>query len=127
MRQQQIGMAFLMMGMFSLGGLTACTSSPTSQVSQSDRGQGNMANPSESNAPPTAERAQKRAEVRKQIEAVLTPEQVQQLQSKLNQGEKMRKALRELNLQADQKTKIQDIFKAAYPNQAKPAPPVQQG
>jgi Spy/CpxP family protein refolding chaperone len=122
MRQQQFGIAFLLMGMLSLGGLSACTSSPSSQASQSDGGQENMANPSESNAPPTAERAQKRAEVRKQIEAVLTPEQVQQLQSKLNQGERMRTALRELNLQADQKTKIQDIFKAAHPNKTKQAP-----
>jgi Spy/CpxP family protein refolding chaperone len=120
MRQQQFGMTFLLMGMLSLGGLSACTSSPPSQVSQSEGGQQNMANPSESNAPPTAERAQKRAEIRKQIEAVLTPEQVQQLQGKLNGGERMRTALRSLNLQADQKTKIQDIFKAANPTQDKP-------
>jgi Spy/CpxP family protein refolding chaperone len=122
MKQQQFGIVFLLMGILSLGGLSACTSSPSSQASQSEGGQQNMANPSESNAPPTAERAQKRAEVRKQIEAVLTPEQVQQLQGKLNEGERMRKALRSLNLQADQKTKIQDIFKAAYPNQAQQAP-----
>jgi Spy/CpxP family protein refolding chaperone len=121
MRQQQIGMVFLLTSMLSLGGLSACTSSPPSQVLQSDGGQGNAAvNPSESNAPPTAERVQKRAEVRKQIEAVLTPEQVQRLQGKLNEGERMRKALRSLNLQADQKTKIQDIFKAANPTQDKP-------
>lgn len=122
MRQQQFGIAFLMMGMLSLGGLSACTSSPPSQNSQSEGDPVNVANPSELNAPPTAERAQKRAAVRKQIEAVLTPEQLQQLQSKLNQGERMRTALRELNLQADQQTKIQDIFKAAHPNQTKQAP-----
>jgi hypothetical protein len=120
MKQQQFGIAFLLMGMLSLGGLSACTSSPSSQASQSEGGQQNMANPSESNAPPTAERAQKRAEIRKQVEAVLTPEQVQQLQGKLNEGERMRKALRSLDLQADQKTKIQDIFKAANPTQDRP-------
>jgi Spy/CpxP family protein refolding chaperone len=117
MRQLQLGLAFLLMGMLPLGGLSAYTLSLTSQSLQSDVAPVNAANLSESNAPPTAERAQKRAEVRKQVEAVLTPEQVQQLQGKLNEGEKMRKALRALNLQADQKTKIQDIFKTAYPAQ----------
>jgi Spy/CpxP family protein refolding chaperone len=120
MRHQRFRMVFLLMGVLSLGSLSACNSSPASQASQSDTGQANAANPSESNAPSAAERAQKRAAVRKQIEAVLTPEQVQQLESKLKQGEKMRKALRELNLQADQKTKIQDILKAAYPHRSKP-------
>jgi Spy/CpxP family protein refolding chaperone len=37
------------------------------------------------------------------------------LSAKLQQGEKMRKAVFSLNLTAEQKTKIQDIFKAAYP------------
>jgi Spy/CpxP family protein refolding chaperone len=46
---------------------------------------------------------------------VLTPEQVQQLETKVKGGEKMRKALSELNLTAEQKTKIKDILKTAYP------------
>lgn len=38
------------------------------------------------------ERAQRREAMRKQIETVLTPEQSQQLQTKLQQGTRMREA-----------------------------------
>jgi len=69
-----------------------------------------------------AERQEKREAVRKQIEAVLTPDQVKQLEAKLQQGEKMRQALSSLDLTADQKTKIQGILKAAYPQRQQPAP-----
>jgi Spy/CpxP family protein refolding chaperone len=89
MRQQQLGMARqkqLEMAFLLMGGLSAYTLSLPYQVSPPDVGQVIAANPSESNAPPTAERAQQRAAVRKQVEAVLTPEQVQQLQSKLDQS-----------------------------------------
>ncbi len=119
MKHQQFGMAFLLMGVLSVGSLSACSSSPSSQASQPDAGQAVAASPSESNAPSAAERAQKRAAVRKQIEAVLTPDQAKEFKSKLSQGEKMRQALRDLNLQSDQKTKIQDILKAAYPHRTK--------
>ncbi len=54
--------------------------------------------------------------MKKQIEAVLTPDQVKQLESKLQQGEKMRDAMRELNLSEDQKTKIREIYKSARAN-----------
>lgn len=59
------------------------------------------------------ERAQRREAMRKQIEAVLTPEQSQQLQAKLQQGVKRREAMASLNLTPEQKTKIQDIMKSA--------------
>ena len=89
-----------------VGGITACNSSNSSDASQS-------------NASQSQERTQKREAVRKQIEAVLTPEQVQQLQTKLQQGEKMRQALSSLNLTPDQKTKIQEIYKANYAQRQK--------
>jgi Spy/CpxP family protein refolding chaperone len=81
------------------------------------------ANPASSTQPKanSAERAKKRAEVRKQIDVVLKPEQVKQLNAKLKGGEKMRKALSEINLTAEQKTKIKAILKAAYPNVQKPS------
>jgi Spy/CpxP family protein refolding chaperone len=44
---------------------------------------------------------------------VLTPEQVQQLQAKLQQGTRMREAMASLNLTSEQKTKIQEIMKSA--------------
>ncbi|MER3475525.1 MAG: hypothetical protein C4287_01665, partial [Leptolyngbya sp. ERB_1_2] len=67
----------------------------------------------------TTERSKRREAVRKQVEAVLTQDQVQQLETKLQQGEKMRQALSEINLTADQKTKVQDILKTAYANRQK--------
>jgi Spy/CpxP family protein refolding chaperone len=51
--------------------------------------------------------------MKKQIEAVLTPDQMKQLESKLQQGDKMRDAMASLNLTAEQKTKIREIYKSA--------------
>lgn len=119
MKRQFFAIA-LLMGMLSVGALSACTPSRSSQAQpetgQSDGSQTAVANPIETGAPSPEERAQKRAAVLKQIKGVLAPEQDQQLQTKLQQGEKMRTALQGLDLQADQKTKIRDILKAAYPH-----------
>ncbi len=60
------------------------------------------------------EREQRRDARRKQIEEVLTPDQVQQLQAKLKNGEKLRNAISSLNLTADQKNKIQIIMEKSY-------------
>ncbi len=60
------------------------------------------------------EREQRREARRKQIEAVLTPDQIQKLQAKLKQGEKLHNAIASLNLTADQKNKIQIIMEKAY-------------
>jgi Spy/CpxP family protein refolding chaperone len=65
------------------------------------------------------ERSRKRAETQKKIEAFLTQDQVKQLGAKLQQGEKMRKALSEMNLTAEQRTKIEAVFKAGHPNRDK--------
>lgn len=60
------------------------------------------------------EREQRREARRKQIEAVLTPDQVQQLQAKMKNGDKLRNAISSLNLTADQKNKIQIIMEKSY-------------
>ncbi len=114
--------ATLLVGTLMMG-VSACGQSNSAQTPQSDATSASPSNSAPSNttsAPDEAqkaERAQKREAVRKQIIAVLTQEQAQQFQTKVQSGEKMRQALRELNLTADQKTKIQDILKAAYPRQ----------
>jgi hypothetical protein len=60
------------------------------------------------------QREQRREARRKQIEAVLTPDQVQQLQAKLKQGDKLRSAISSLNLTTEQKAKIQIIMEKSY-------------
>ncbi len=109
----------LLLGTFLVGGVTACSQSNSSEPSQagtmpSDAPQGDKA--------PSPERAQRREAMRKQIEAVLTPEQSQQLQTKLQQGVRMREAMASLNLTPEQKTKIQDIMKAARAQRQGQAP-----
>ena len=139
MKRTTIAPAFLLVGALLIGGLSACTQSNASEATQPDTTAANpvssdqakadsassqtalpvaaTATPANSAQPKAtdAERAQKREELRKQVEAELTPEQVQQLETKVKGGEKMRKALSELNLTAEQKTKIKGILKAAYP------------
>ena len=138
MKRTTIAPAFLLVGALLIGGLSACTQSNASEATQPDTTAANpvssdqakadsassqTAQPVAATATPSsaqpkatdAERAQKREELRKQVEAELTPEQVQQLETKVKGGEKMRKALSELNLTAEQKTKIKGILKAAYP------------
>ncbi|MEG4944836.1 hypothetical protein [Microcoleus sp. F4-D5] len=138
MKRTTIAPAFLLVGALLIGGLSACTQSNASEATlpdttatnpvSSDRAKADSAStqtaqpvaatgiPSSAQPKATdAERAQKREELRKQVEAVLTREQVQQLETKVKAGEKMRKALSELNLTAEQNTKIKDILKTAYP------------
>ncbi len=62
------------------------------------------------------EAQKRREEIRNKIKAVLTPEQVKQLESKMQGGEKMRQVLTSLNLTADQKTKIEAIYQTARAN-----------
>ncbi|MEG4499595.1 hypothetical protein QUB05_10005 [Microcoleus sp. F10-C6] len=138
MKRTTIAAAFVLVGALLVGGLSASRQSNTSEATQPDTTATNpvssdqakadsastqTAQPVAATATPSsaqpkatdAERAQKREELRKQVEAVLTPEQVQQLETKVKGGEKMRKALSELNLTAEQKTKIKEILKTVYP------------
>lgn len=100
----------MLLGTLLMSGITACSQSNSSEPPQA----GNTApNATQANNAQSPERAQRREAMRKQIEAVLTPEQAQQLQAKLQQGTKMRDAMASLNLTPEQKTKIQAIMKAA--------------
>ncbi|MBN3871956.1 MAG: hypothetical protein V7L00_07340 [Nostoc sp.] len=118
MIKKQIILPTLLLATILIGGITGCTNSKSPDVSQGDNGTKVSDTKNTTNSPPsnTPERAEKREAVRKQVEAVLTPDQVKQLSGKLQQGERMRKAVLSLNLTAEQKTKIQDIFKTAYPH-----------
>ncbi|MEH2434971.1 MAG: hypothetical protein V7K25_12080 [Nostoc sp.] len=118
MIKKQIILPTLLLATILIGGMTGCTSSKSPDVSQGNDSGTKVSDTSTTNSPAsnTPERAQKREEVRKQVEAVLTPDQAKELSTKLQQGEKMRKAVLSLNLTAEQKTKIQDIFKTAYPH-----------
>ncbi|MBC7973121.1 MAG: hypothetical protein H7Z11_23865, partial [Verrucomicrobia bacterium] len=99
----------ILLGTLLVGGVTAC-----SQPNTLESPQGNTT-PATSQSTDTqpSDRTQKREAMRKQIEAVLTPKQSQQLQAKLQQGARMREAMASLNLTPEQKTKIQNIMKAA--------------
>ncbi len=120
MNRQTIAATFLAAA--AMMGVSACGQSNSAQAPDTTPASPTTAQASNPAGTPEqkAERAKKRAEVRKQIEGVLTPEQLQQFQAKVKGGEKMRQALTEVNLTADQKTKIQDILKAAYPRQQEP-------
>jgi len=67
------------------------------------------------------EREQRREARRKQIEAVLTPDQVQMLRAKLKNGDKLRNAIASLNLTADQKNKIQIVMEKSYEQTPNPS------
>ena len=115
MIKKQIIIPTLLLATILIGGMTGCTSSKSPDVSQGENSGTKVSNTNASGAT-TPQSAEKREAVRKQVEAVLTPDQVKQLSAKLQQGERMRKAVLSLNLTAEQKTKIQDIFKTAYPH-----------
>lgn len=109
-----------------LAGITACNrSDSTAAAPQSDSSQPaatstqGSSQDKQTKAAPTPEQLKQREAVRKQIETVLTPDQTKLLETKVQQGEPMRKALNELNLTDDQKAKIRDIRKAAYANRKK--------
>lgn len=118
-----------------LGGvLTACNqaSSPdspqtspstvASTISQANSSPATTpSNTPQANGSTTPEREQRRDARRKQIEAVLTPDQVQQLQAKLKNGDKLRNAVASLNLTADQKAKIQIIMEKSYEQTPNPS------
>jgi Spy/CpxP family protein refolding chaperone len=120
MIKKQIILPTLLLASILIGGMTGCSSSKSPDVSQGDNSGGTKVsdtNASATNSPASnTSRAEKNEAVRKQIEAVLTPDQAKELSGKLQKGEKMRKALFSLNLTPDQKTKIKDILKTAYPH-----------
>jgi hypothetical protein len=122
MKKQPIAATFLaaavMVSLSACGGQSNSAQTPQSDTSTTTPSPAmQAANAGTSTKLSKEERAKKREEIRQQVEAVLTPEQLSQYQAKVKSGEKMRQALQEVNLTADQQTKIQDILKAAYPHQ----------
>ena len=100
---------------------TTPQASPAPTTTPSDTPQTSSSTTPERDKARDKEREQRRNARRKQIEAVLTPDQVQQLQAKLKQGEKLRSAISSLNLTADQKTKIQIIMEKSYEQTPNPS------
>lgn len=125
LHRSAITVIFLMLfatGMTACNGLNSSTSAQSGNAQTADTASTSGSDSAQTSANQKADRQQKREAVRKKIEAVLTPDQVKQLETKLQQGEKMRQALSEINLTADQKTKIREIRKMAYSHQQSPAP-----
>ena len=73
----------------------------------------NQVETSTNTSSPSPERAQRRLAMQTKIKAILTPAQVQQLDAKLKAGDKMREAMKTIDLTADQKAKIQEVYQAA--------------
>ncbi|BCL37673.1 hypothetical protein [Nostoc sp. MS1] len=118
MMKKHLTIVTILLSTILLGGITSCSSpkssdASTTETSGTDASQTSVPEANSSQTDRVAS-TQRREEVRKQIEAVLTPDQVKQLQEKLQQGERMRKALYSLNLSDEQKTKIQSILKSNY-------------
>jgi Spy/CpxP family protein refolding chaperone len=119
MKKQQI-IAPLVLAIILMIGIAGCKSSPTAQSPDRSTTESSSTTSEEKSAEQKQARspaAQKRREqIRKQIKAVLQPAQVQQLESKMQTGEKMRQALNSVNLTAEQKTKIEAIYQTAHAN-----------
>jgi hypothetical protein len=107
-----------------LGTITACSSSTNSAqnspaASESSAPADSSQKSANSSGGGTAQqenRVRQRAAIRQQLTTILTPEQSKLLDTKLQAGERMRKALTELQLTAEQNTKVQEILKATYGN-----------
>jgi Spy/CpxP family protein refolding chaperone len=63
-------------------------------------------------ASPAPARDQQRLAMRSKIKGVLTPDQVQQFETKIKAGGKTREALASINLTDTQKSKIKEIYQA---------------
>ncbi len=119
MKKQQLFTPALLV-LVLLTGLASCKSSGNPQSSEQPKTeQAVIPSPENSaggNKIRSPEAQKRREEIRNQIKAVLTPEQVKQLETQMQGGEKMRQVLTSLNLTADQKTKIEAIYKTARAN-----------
>jgi hypothetical protein len=141
-RRDMIGI-FLLLGAIGLGSLTACTKPSTDSATAESaaspaakteaggdakmetkadakadgKGDGKDGKPDRAGKPvdPAKEkmRAERRAALRQKIEAVLTPEQVKQLDAKIQNGEKMRRAMASLELTPEQQDQVKAIYDEA--------------
>lgn len=118
MNKQQLVIPCLL-ALVLITGLAGCKSSEDSSSSEqpkTEQATTSTENGAEGKKTRSPEAQKRREETRNQIKAVLTPEQVKQLDSKMQGGEKMRQALTSINLTADQKTKIAEIYQTARAN-----------
>ena len=106
MNPRKIATTLLLVSLLGTG-LASCNKS--AEVTKEPQAQTTTANA----ASPSPERAQRRLAMQTKIKAILTPPQVQQLDTKLNAGEKMREAMKAIDLTADQKAKIKEVYQAA--------------
>jgi Spy/CpxP family protein refolding chaperone len=125
MKKQQLIIPFGLV-LILITGLAGCKSSENSSSSEQPQTEQASTPSSENNTEGKKTRSpeaqKRREEIRNQIKAVLTPEQVKQLDSKMQAGEKMRQVLISLNLTADQKMKIEAIYKTARANRQAESP-----
>jgi Spy/CpxP family protein refolding chaperone len=113
-KQQIITPLFLIMIL--LAGITGCKSSDNQPKATENSSSTSEVNSSGNNQARSPEGMKRREETRNQVKAVLTPEQIKELDSKMQAGEKMRQALTSINLSTDQKTKIEAIYQAMRAN-----------
>lgn len=126
MKKYTIRLSIIAVVVLLMGGMTGCSQAGNAKVENTPEAPAPVRSEVQSSTTPNPshennqakeyeklERSRKRAEVQKKIEAFLTQDQVKQLDSKLQQGEKMRQALSEMNLTTEQNAKIQAVFKEA--------------
>ena len=129
MNKQQI-ITPLFLSIILLAGITGCKSSDSqpkatenssspSEVNSAGDNQARWRSLSKRESP---EAMKRREETRNQVKAILTPEQIKELDSKMQAGEKMRQALTSVNLSTDQKTKIEGIYQAMRANRKAESP-----
>lgn len=111
MNEHQI-IAPLFLSMILLAGVTGCKSAENQPTTIENSSSTSTVN----NKVRSPEAQKRREETRNQVKAVLTPEQVKELDTKMQSGKKMRQALTGINLTEVQKTKIDGIYQAVRAN-----------
>jgi Spy/CpxP family protein refolding chaperone len=115
MKKQPI--APLLLSIILLAGISGCNLNSSNQPKTTENSSNTSeVNGSENSQLRSVERSQRREQIRQQVKAILNPEQVKELDAKMQSGEKMRQALTELSLTAEQKTKIDEIYTTARAN-----------
>ncbi len=126
MNKQQTIVIPLLLAIILMTGIAGCKNAKTPASSEQSSTESTASPSVNKNADGKKARSpeakKRREEIRNQIKAVLTPEQVKQLESKMQTGEKMRQVLNNLNLTADQNTKIEAIYKTARANRQSESP-----
>lgn len=106
MNSGNIAITLLLASLLGMG-ISSCNQNPTA-VKQ-PKSEITTTNTS-SSAP---DRVQRRLAMQNKIKAILTPAQVQQLDAKIKDGDKMRTAMKTIDLTTDQQAKIKEIYQSA--------------